>query len=248
MCFSACYKRCFPHVQSALLLLQLGTTASCPFICISSSVISVIRCRYTSRRLLLDSSSCFVSSRPEKPISPSFPFYIGYSTPLTLPLVLSWTCSKLIMLLQAVRCKTGHRCQGSESIPPLGSWAPGAQDQHPPADCGQRLPGSAVGTPRPGMTSCSVPKEAPDAWGWGGGTALATRSCPATLGDSPTAPGAWGALNPLNVPHNSRCGLTRAEEKRIIPSLSPLLKCPLSTMVTAVQWLILWANSSPAFF
>lgn len=130
------------------------------------------------------------------------------------------------MLLQAVRCKTGHRCQGSGSIPLLGSWAAGAQDQHPPTDCGQRVPGSAVGTPQPGITSRSVPKEAPHSWGWGccwlpagcpapgwgGGMALATRSCPATLGDPPTAPGAWGALIPWTSPTTPDVALQ--EQKR----------------------------------
>lgn len=85
--------------MSALLLLQLGIFASCPFISVSGSIISVIPCRYTSGRLLFDSASCFVFSRPENPISLSFSFCIGCSTHLTILLVLCWTCCRLTIPL-----------------------------------------------------------------------------------------------------------------------------------------------------
>jgi len=47
-----------------------------------------------------------------------------------------------------------------------------------------------------------------------------------------------GEPHPLDVPDSSRFSLTRAE-KGTISSFSPLLKFPLSTIITAVQWLIL---------
>lgn len=195
ICFSAFYKRRFPHIQSALLLLQLGTSSSCSFIYSPGSFVSVIPRRYTGRKVLLDSPSFFVFSRPEKnPFFLSFSFYIETPNHSASPLLYFFQSDHTNSIL-ADRCKTGHRRQRPESIPDLWRWVAGAQNQHPPGDCGQSLSDSAVGTLCPGMTSCSVLREVPDVWEWdcsqlppgclgpvcSGGMGLATRSCPVTL-------------------------------------------------------------------